>query len=100
MNNKSTNEHKSHDTILGDSEAAKMAQMECWIPDFSDLSDSDAENVAMQMDFTTMKIVQISTQMVKAKDKDISRLWHERHCFIGKLSKKIKEMESIETNIP
>jgi hypothetical protein len=54
----------------------------------------------MQMDFTTRKIAQISTQMVQAKDEDISRLWHERHCFIGKLSKKIKEMESIETEIP
>jgi hypothetical protein len=94
------NEHKSPKTILEDSEAAEMAKMECRIPDFSEMSDSDAENIAMQMDFTTRKIAQISTQMVTAKDEDISRLWHERHCFIGKLSKKIKEMESVETNIP
>lgn len=100
MNNKSTNKHRSHATILEDSEVAEMAKMECQIPDFSDMSDSDAENVATQMDFATRKIKQISTQMVRAKEEDISRLWHERHCFIGKLSKKIKEMESIETNIP
>jgi hypothetical protein len=100
MNSKSTNKHKSHSTILEDSEAAEMAKMECQIPDFSEMSDSDAENVAMQMSFTARRIAQISTQMVVAKDEDISKLWHERHCFIGKLSKNIKDMESIETNIP
>ena len=95
-----TNGYKLRKTIFEDSEAAEMAKMECQIPDFSDMSDSDAENVAMQMDFATRKIVQISTKMVTTKDDDISTLWHERHCFIGKLSKKIKEMETIETNIP
>ena len=100
MNNTTRSKHKLRDTIFEDSEAVEMAKFECQIPDFSDMSDSDAENIAMQMDFTTRKIAQISTQMVQAKDEDISRLWHERHCFIGKLSKKIKEMESIETNIP
>ena len=100
MNNKSTNKHKLYDNILGDSEAEEMAKAECQIPDFSEMSDSDSENVAMQMDFTTRKIVQISTQMVRAEDEDISRLWHKRHCLIGKLSKQIKNMESIETNIP
>ena len=99
MNN-TKNKHKSHKTIVTDLEAAKMAQAECQIPDFSEMSDSDAENVAMQMDFTARRIAQISAQMVTAKDEDISKLWHERHCFIGKLSKKIKEMESVETNIP
>lgn len=100
MSNTMTNKHKSHKTIFEDSEVAEMAKIECQIPDFSEMSDSDTENIAMQMDFASRRIVQISVQMTKAEDKDISKLWHERHCFIGKLSKKIKEMESIETNIP
>lgn len=100
MDKKSADKHKVHNKIFEDLEAAEMAKTECQIPDFSEMSDSDAENVAMQMDFTTRRIVQISSQMVTAKEEDISRLWHERHCFIGKLSKKIKEMESIETEIP
>lgn len=100
MNNTMRYKHKLHNTILEDSEAMKMAQMECQIPDFSEIADSDAEYIAMQMEFAARKTRETSTQMVTVKDKDISKLWHERHCFIGKLSKKIKEMESIETNIP
>lgn len=100
MNSESKSKHNLYNTILKDSEAEEMAKMECHIPDFTEMSDDDAENVAMQMDFAARRIVQISTKMVKAKDNDIPILWHERHCFIGKLSTKIKEMESIETNIP
>jgi hypothetical protein len=95
-----TNKHKLHSTIFEDLEAKKMTEMECQIPDFREVSDSDAESIAMEMDFTAKNIAQISAQMAAAKVKDISILWHKRHCFIGKLSKQIKEMESIETNIP
>ena len=52
------------------------------------------------MEFAARRTKEISTQMVTAKDKDVSRLWHERHCFIGKLAKNIKDMESIENEIP
>jgi hypothetical protein len=100
MNNTTRYKHKLENTILADSEAEKMAQMECQIPDFSEMADSDAEHIAMRMEFAARKTREISTQMITAKDKDISILWHERHCFIGKLAKDIKEMESIETHIP
>lgn len=100
MNNTTRYKHKLHDTILADSEAAKMAQMECQIPDFSEVADSDAEYIAMRMEYAARRTREISTQMVTAKDKDIPTLWHERHCFIGKLAKNIKDMESIETETP
>ena len=100
MNNTMRYKHKLDNTILTDSEAAKIAQMECQIPDFSEMTDSDAENVAMQMEFAARRTREISTQMVTDKDRDISILWHTRHCFIGKLAKKVKEMESIETELP
>jgi hypothetical protein len=54
----------------------------------------------MNMEYAARRTREISTQMVTAKEENISRLWHERHCFIGKLAKNIKDMESIETEIP
>ena len=100
MNHTIGKKHKLYNINLEDSEDMKMAEMECKIPDFSEMVDSDAEHVAMQMEFAARRTKEISAQMVTAKDKDISKLWHERHCFIGKLAKNIKDMESIETDIP
>jgi len=100
MNNTTRYKHKLRDTILADSEAAEMAKMECLIPDFSGVTDSDSEHIAMNMEYAARRTREISTQMVTAKEENISRLWHERHCFIGKLAKNIKDMESIETEIP
>ena len=99
MNNTTRYKHKLDNSILEDLEAAEMAKLECQIPDFSEMVDSDAEHIAMRMEFAARKTREISTKMIAAKDKDISILWHERHCFIGKLAKDIKEMESIETHI-
>jgi len=90
MTNKSRNKRKS----------GKIEPELCSIPDFSDTVDSDAENIAAQMEFAARRTKEISTQMVTSKDKDISKLWDERHCFIGKLAEKIKEMKSIETYVP
>jgi hypothetical protein len=97
MNNTTRYKYRSNNFILTDSAAEKMAQMECQIPDFSEMADSNAEHIAMRMEFAAKRTREISTKMAMAKDKDISTLWHERHCFIGKLAKDIREMESIET---
>jgi hypothetical protein len=99
VNNITRYKHKLYDTILADTETAEMAKMECKIPDFSEVADSDAEYIAMNMEYAARRTREISTQMVTAKDENISRLWHERHCFIGKLAKNIKNMQSIETEI-
>ena len=47
MNDITRYKHKLKDTIVEDSEMAEMVKMECQIPDFSEVVDSDAEYIAM-----------------------------------------------------